>query len=104
LAWELAHGAIPDGLNVLHRCDVRDCLRVDHLFLGTHADNVRDCVSKGRHGIGERHPGAKVTSAEVHEIRRLAASGVSHARIATRFPISVRTVRDIVRRESWKHL
>jgi len=56
-AWELTHGPIPEGQQVLHNCDVRyppgdrtnrRCVRPDHLFLGTHADNIRDKVQKGR--------------------------------------------------------
>lgn len=47
-AWTLTHGPIPDGLVVCHRCDVTLCVRPDHLFLGTQADNVRDMWEKGR--------------------------------------------------------
>jgi len=48
LAWEEAKGPIPDGLFVLHRCDVRGCINVDHLFLGTAKDNTHDMMAKGR--------------------------------------------------------
>jgi hypothetical protein len=47
--WEEANGAIPDGLHVLHRCDVPGCVNIDHLRLGTRFDNMRDIVTKGRH-------------------------------------------------------
>ena len=48
VAWELAFGAIPDGLFVLHRCDNPPCVKPAHLFLGTNAVNMADCVAKGR--------------------------------------------------------
>lgn len=48
VAWELVHGPIADDLCVLHRCDNRLCVNVEHLFLGTRGDNIRDASVKGR--------------------------------------------------------
>ena len=48
LAWEFARGAIPVGMSVLHRCDNPVCCDVEHLWLGTQLDNVRDMDAKGR--------------------------------------------------------
>lgn len=48
VSWELQNGPVPDGLQVLHRCDNPPCVRPSHLFLGTQVDNIRDMWAKGR--------------------------------------------------------
>ena len=55
IAWMLEHGADPLEQLVLHRCDNKRCVRPDHLFLGTQADNIADKVSKGRQAKGRSH-------------------------------------------------
>jgi len=47
-AWERAHGSIPSGAHVLHRCDNPSCCNVDHLFIGDHQTNMDDMRAKGR--------------------------------------------------------
>lgn len=69
-AWEVTHGPIPDGLDVLHRCDNPPCCDPDHLFLGTDADNSADKVAKGRQARGAALPQTKLSDAQVTEIRR----------------------------------
>lgn len=48
IAWMLERGEIPPGLHVLHHCDTPACVRPDHLWLGTHAENMKDGHEKGR--------------------------------------------------------
>jgi hypothetical protein len=48
LSWVVAHGKIPPGLCVLHKCDNAACINPEHLFLGTQNDNIRDCIRKSR--------------------------------------------------------
>ena len=55
LMWELTRGPVPEGLEVMHTCDVRACIAVDHLQLGTHAENLEDAKRKGRIRSGDRH-------------------------------------------------
>ena len=87
------------GLCVLHRCDNRKCINPDHLFVGTLADNRRDCVSKGRQARGSRHGNAKLTEGDVREIR--SAAGVTQTALAERYCVSPQLIGLIVRRRYW---
>ena len=104
LSYELHVGPIPDGLYVLHRCDNGLCVNPDHLFLGTHDDNMHDRDTKNRVAHGERHCNARLTEDQVKSIRRRSAAGDSDETIAKEFGISTWNVRHIVKRETWKRV
>jgi len=103
LAWILTHGPIPDGMQVLHKCDIPSCVNPDHLFLGTVADNTLDKVNKRRHSRGESTRSAKLTEAQAREI--LSLKGKERARIlAQKFGVKPTAINAIWSGRLWKHI
>lgn len=93
-AFELEHGAVPVGMCVCHRCDNPLCCNPAHLFLATHAQNMADMAAKGRasrHSVpkptGEKSPTAKLTDAQVSEIRARRQAGESTTTIAAAYGV-----------------
>lgn len=105
VAWELTNGAIPDGLCVLHKCDVPACCNPSHLFLGTRLDNNRDKVEKRRQAKGETHSRHRLTDQEVLYVREQVSLGYSTIReLSNLFDVSYNTIRYIVKGKTWKHI
>jgi hypothetical protein len=100
LAYHFAHGPIPDGMNVCHRCDVRCCIEPSHLFLGTQAVNMADCKAKGRtnRSFGERNHRSKLTRALAAAIRM---DPRTSRQVALSFGICAEHVRKIRRGAIW---
>ena len=88
-AWILTYGPIPDGQHILHRCDNPPCVRPDHLFVGTQADNVQDAMRKGRRRIlrGKECSWSKLSDEEIERIRSLRGH-MTQRRIAQEFGIT----------------
>jgi len=129
VSWEMHNGLAPEGMQVLHDCDkrypagdtnYRACVRPDHLFLGTNADNMADMVAKGRHAHGDRsfahlhpdrlprgeaHPFTRLSEAQVREIRQLYATGqYYYHQLSSMFGVSFSYIGYIVRGEARKHV
>lgn len=101
-SYEAAYGAIPEGFLVLHRCDNKLCVRPGHLFLGTHQDNARDMVSKGRSRKGETHHAARLTREDVAEIRRrYAQGGITHRALAQQYGVGQMQICRIINGVRW---
>ena len=95
-AWELTYGLVPDGKDVLHRCDNRPCVRPDHLFLGDDFDNQRDCLRKGR------HPNARLSYAAAEEIRQCySAGGWTYFQLGRQYGVVLQVIGRIVKGISW---
>lgn len=114
LAWVAYNGPIPDGLCVLHKCDVPGCLNPKHLFLGTRGDNCRDMIAKGRHagcawgrtkgaggGPGVKHYRARFTDEQVLAIR---SDSRRQCDIARAYGVAQTTIASIRNRQNWKHI
>lgn len=106
LAWELTHGPIPEGLDVCHTCDNRDCCNPDHLWLGTHGENMADAKAKGRSVRGERSKQNKLTEADVREIMRVGKPGHGGGipELAAKYGVKPGTIGAVLNRRSWKHI
>lgn len=102
-SYEAFVGLIPDGICVLHRCDVPPCCNPAHLFLGTQEDNMMDRDRKGRQASGIRVGSVKLTEDQVMEIRCALLAGWSQTKIAKDFEINQSGVSRINTGRNWRH-
>jgi hypothetical protein len=108
LMFMLYNGSIKRTLMVRHTCNVRNCVNPDHLVSGTNGDNYQDSVKAGtnRAPKGIEHGNAKLTDAQVREIRRRYTAGEYETQklLGAEFDVDASTVRGIVSNKQWRHL
>ena len=109
MLYSLIFGPIPDGLYVCHACDTPSCVNPKHMFLGAQKDNMQDAAIKGRlYGRetpkGQGHGMAKLTEADVLDIRRERENGDTLKTIGQAYGVTLGNVGLIVNRKTWKHI
>ena len=102
LSYEIKNGDIPRGKHILHTCDTPSCVNPDHLFLGTHQDNMADKVKKGRQAKGLNLPQSKLTDDDIPIIRQRLRKKESQQSIAKDYSVTRTIISMIHRKLIWK--
>ncbi len=103
--WIQAHGPIPDGMVVRHKCDNPPCVNVEHLELGTVQQNQGDMVDRGRSLKGSKNAIAKLNEAKVLEIRIAVRDKTSsQLELAALYGVTPACICHIIRGRAWKHV
>lgn len=101
LSYEYFVGIIAEDKCMLHKCDVPSCVNPNHLFLGTHQDNMQDKLMKERQARGEKQRLAKLNEQQVRDIR---SSGIDNAILGKKYGVLTSTIWAIKARKTWKHV
>lgn len=108
VSYTLFIGPIPEGMYVLHTCDVRNCVRPSHLYAGTFEDNMADAVERNRftptRARGSNHPLSKLTEADIPIIRARLAAGETQTVIAADYGVAQSKISNVKTGKSWTHL
>lgn len=101
--WQLTNRYIPDGKYILHKCDIRNCVNPNHLYIGTHRDNMRDMVSRHRNHSGESNYQAKLKNCDAEKIRNEYKSDItSFAILSKKYKVSKTLIQNVVQGKSYR--
>lgn len=109
-SWILHFGEYKKGLHVCHKCDNPSCVNPNHLFLGTHSQNMKDKVEKGNSPKGEKNVNSKLTKNDVEQIRKIywknfgTKNHVSMNSLAKKYNVNRTTISNILNNKTWKHV
>jgi hypothetical protein len=94
------------GLQVNHTCDHMRCVAEDHLYEGTQQQNIADMHARGRatKARGSRDGNAKLTEAQVYEIKLALVRGERQYVLAARYGVSFQLISEIARGKIWNHI
>lgn len=104
ISWLLFRGEIPEGKVICHSCDNPKCTNPDHLWLGTHQENLKDMQLKQRGNLGTNHGNSILDDEDVREIRKMYDNGIKVTNIMEIFKLGRAHIHLIGKRKSWKHV
>lgn len=126
VSFVIYKGTIPNGLCILHSCDIPSCVNPDHLRLGTHLENIQDMISKKRDvwsnfskknnlkilfskmrkgkNLGSNNSNAKFSEEKILKIRSLHREGIKQTEIAKMFYTTQSRICEIVKRKTWRNI
>lgn len=102
--WECHNGKIPEDKIIRHKCDNPSCCNIDHLAIGSHAENSKDMTDRNRQAYGVKNGSAKLNDDLVREIRILRDLGMGLSELGRQYGVTPTAIQSIEKRKSWKHV